>query len=580
MKSLKKVGALVLAFAMLASTMSAFACANDTFVGFDHFPDNDGKYAKLVMCPQTGTVEIGGYAKKVEWKHAFYEAEYPHRDIEVLVLDGVDTGYTRYQGVNAVVNTKEVAEFWEAKVPYFVYNRLYSDFTGTYKPTTVLKTNFVTAPVVKEWVNVGFDKYVKVGDKVVDYSHEYGKNNSKIDFDWNVLADLEKEYWAANIAGFDAEGKPVFTEDFINGEIYTDKIYRTQLKPQYKMFEEGINNVSWLQLTGPDYANGGTMSFKPFDKIVAGSNPDWYDDKLVSDNATTLTNKVENEISNFLNVKYETSNAKIEWKPVGLGYEMEAPYRKYEVLHINGIPMDGSEVEVIGYEVKKEEVVEVKQDYADEIHLIEKDIELVNETATVEYDYVITPFTTDVTKNVEVVKDYKVVEDYLRETVHAKIPMLPEDDQYEIRFVKVSTEPGKSRLPYIWRYTGGYGEPKVEWKVAFAEAAAPYEIYEEKFVNGIATGIYRSTGEFATSKPSVDTTISQPRVLTVILEADVDGVKLRQKLEDVGYPFIISDGRVNVIVPAELHLGHENNGLDLDVVIDNIVKSCKINVEK
>ena len=562
MKSFKKVGALVIAIAVLASSMSAFACANDTFIAFDHFPDADGVYGKLYMCPEKDEVVLNGKAEKVEWKHAFYEAEYPHRAIEVLVLDDIDTGYTKFDGKYADVNTKEVPEFWESKSPYFVYNRLYSDFTGTYEPTTVLKTNYVTAPVEKEWVNKGFDKYVKIDeDTVADYSHVYGLNEDKIDFEWNALDDLANEYWAANIAGVDENGAPVFTEDFVKGKA----------KASYEMFDKAINNVSWLQLTGPDYVTGGEMAFFPFDRIVEGSNPAWYDDTLVSDNYAT----VNDDVMKHLGLKYEDKKvATIEWKTVG--YELTAPYRYYQVLYINGVPMDGSEVDIIGYDVKKEEVVEVKKDYADEIHLVEKAVELTGYESSSKFDYVITPFDTDVTKTINEKLDYTVVEDYMKEIVHNKVEMLPEDDQYEIRFVKVSTQPGKSKLPYIWRYTGGYADPKIEWKTAFAEAAAPYEIYEQKIVDGKETGVYRSTGRYANDVAAVSTNMSQPRVLTVMLEDNTDKEALKWALIDAGYDFYIGENRVNVIVPAELYEGHED---EVSFRVDNIIESVQVNVE-
>ncbi len=583
MKSFKKIGALVMATAMLASSINAFACANDTFIAFDQIPDINGEYGKLYMCPEKDRVVRNGSADKVEWKLAFYEAEYPHRAIETLVLDDQETGFTRFDGEYAEVNTKEVPEFWESKVPYFTYNRLYSDFTGSYEPTTVLKTDYKSAPVAKEWINKGFDKYVKIDeDSVADYSHVYGNNDQKIDFTWNVLEDLKNDYYSKIIDGVDAEGNLIFTDDFVKGKA----------KDAYEVFEHSINNVSWLELTGPDYATGGEMSFFPFDRIVDGSNPDWYDDTLVSDNRIPVNDYededkynnaviydekyvAQNDVMKHLGLEYEDAHATIEWRTVG--YEKVAPYRYYQVLYINGVPMDGSEVDIVGYDVKKEEVVEVKQDYADEVHMIEKAVEQVGYESSSKIDYVIKPFDTEAVKKVDEKVDYKVVENYLLEKVHAKIDMLPEDDQYEIRFVKVSTQPGKSKLPYIWRYTGGCADPKIEWKIAFAEAEYPYEIYEQKFVDGLETGVYRSTGKFANDVPSVSQELGQPRVLTVILEDTTNRTELEWALENTGYDFIISGNRVNVILPAELYPGHYDAWA---IQLDDIITKTAYNVEK
>jgi len=552
MKSFKSIAALVIVFAMLLSSVSAFACANDTFVAFD--VAGDAPYGKLYKCPELkGELILKGYADKVEWKLAFYEAEYPHRAIETLVLDGQETGALKFDGDYAKVNTKEVAEFWEAKDPYFVYNRLYSDFTGKFEPTTVLKTDYVTAPVAKDWVNVGFDKYVKKDGKVYDYSKVYADNAEKVDVDFTNFVELVKTY-VGMITYEDAEGNLVYTEDFINGKA----------TGAYKVFEDAIKNVSWLELTGPDYTNGGTQKFYSIDKIAAGANAAWYDELLVTDNKEA----VNDDVMKYLNVAYEAANAKIEWKRIpGNDFELKAPYRIYEVLHINGVPMDGSEVEVVNEKVRKEEIVETKEDYADEFHMVEKPVEVVDTTVTTSYDYVIKPFDTLAVEKKDKVVSLKVVEDPLLEKVE-KIE-LAQGPQYEVRFVKVSTEPGKAKLPYIWRYTGGYANPQVEWKVAFAEAAVPYEIYEEKFVDGKRVYEYRSTGEFATDAPAMDTNLGY-RTLTVNLEANVDGTALKMALEDAGYYFYLDETKVIVLLPYEQNT---NYVVDPAITIDQIIES-------
>lgn len=546
---------------MLVSSANAFACANDKFIAYDQIPNGDGLYNKLYKCPETGKIVAKGAAEKVEWKHAFYEAEYPHKEVIELWLDDTATGLTMYSGANAAVNTKDVNEFWEAKAPYNVYSRVYSDFTGAFQPTGVLKTNLNTAPVAKNWDYKGFDKYVKEADgTVVDYSHVYGLYNDKIDFEWNQIDDLAKVYWTKALANQDA---------FLKGEA----------NDAYAVFENDIKRVSWLELEGPDYVNGGTTKVEPFANIVAGSNANWYDNLLVSNNYVTVTD-VNDTVANHVNVNYDLQNANIEW--VTVGYELEAPYRYYQVLSIDGVLMDGSEVEVKGYEVKKEEVVEVKSDFADEIHVIEKDTEVDGYSYDEEYSYVITPFDSEATKTTTENFDVKVIDDYMRETVLAKYEMPAEDLAHEIRFVKVSTQPGKTRLPYIWRYAGGYANPKVEWKTAFAEAAKPYEIYEEKFVDDIATGEYRSTGRYANDVATVSTELSQPRVLTVVLEDSVDTSKLTWELDNAGYEFIIADNRLTVIAPAKLYDGQYDDVemADFRGAIDNYIDICNVNLHE
>lgn len=547
MKSLKKLGSILLAVAMLASSISAMACAGDTFIGYDEIPDVNGDYGKIIKCPLTGKVErVAVDGEKGEWKHAFYEAEYPHRGIEQLHIEGVATGKTRYMGENAKVNTKEVNEFWETKVPYFVYNRIYSDFTGVYAPTNTLKAAGETAPVAQDWVKVGFENIVVEDGVAKDYTLMYDAYENKTNIDY-VLDDLYKAYVAAIAAN---------PEAFLKGE----------LKAGYSLFDKAVKNVSWLELEGPDYVNGGTKKVVPFASIVDGTNPDWFDNGLVSSNAATKDNA-------FLNVDWEDAYADVAW--VYGGYEFDAPHRMYEYLSINGVVMDGSEIELVGSTVEKEEVVETVKDYVDRVHLVTKAVDLENYSTLTNYDYIVTPVDTEATKTVNETFDFKVSNDPLRETVEKIDVEHNVGAQYEVRLVEVTTEPGKVRLPRIYRYTGGYANPVVEWKTAFAEAAYPYEIFEEKFVDGKETGIYRSTGKYAKDVPSVSYDMSQSRVLTVMLKDTTDASKLEWALEGEGYDFIISGDRVNVIVPAKLYDGHYDRFVE---EIDNIVNNVTVNV--
>jgi len=595
MKSLKKmkIGAVAMAATMLVSSVSAFACANDQFIAYDHFPDGDGLYAKLYKCPVEGRIVKNGYANKVEWKLAFYEAEYPHRKIEELWLDDTPTGYTRFNGVYAEVNTKELPDFWESRSPYWVYNRLYSDFTGAFERTNVLVSRGETAPVATDWVKKGFDKYVIEDDGTVkDYSHVYGLYDGlaldgswtadevdRVEFDWNGIDDIIADYWNA-VTYIDDEGNLKYTDAFLNGTAWD----------AYKMFDDSINYVSWLELAGPDYVTGGTNRFQPFAKVVAGSPAEWYDDLLVTDNAPTLTD-VNDAIANHVNVKFETSNVNVidnhvdsDW--VTVGYELEAPYRYIEYLSIDGVIMDGREIDIAGYNVEKEEVVNVFPDMPNRIQLIRKDIELDSYESSEEAFYVFNPTNSEANMKINETWNFKVIEDYLRETKLFSTDMdhdasiyglddvlgydiekvlKNDDDHLELRFVKVTSQPGKTVLPRIWRYSGGYANPKVEWKTAFAEAAKPYEIYEEKFVDGKATGVYRSTGRYATDVPTLSADLTKPRVLTVMLKDTTDSAAFEWELQNAGYDYYMSDRRVTIFIPTGfVHEGHE----DYEFMID------------
>ena len=56
---------LVMAVAMLLSSVSAFACANDTFIAYD--VAGEAPYGKLYKCPELkGQLILNGYAAVID----------------------------------------------------------------------------------------------------------------------------------------------------------------------------------------------------------------------------------------------------------------------------------------------------------------------------------------------------------------------------------------------------------------------------------------------------------------------------------------------------------------------------------
>ena len=60
------------------------------------------------------------------------------------------------------------------------------------------------------------------------------------------------------------------------------------------------------------------------------------------------------------------------------------------------------------------------------------------------------------------------------------------------RWIGVDANGNDVKLPTIYRYTGGDASPDVEWVYAFIEEAYPHEIYFEKLLDGVPTGVYKS----------------------------------------------------------------------------------------
>lgn len=60
------------------------------------------------------------------------------------------------------------------------------------------------------------------------------------------------------------------------------------------------------------------------------------------------------------------------------------------------------------------------------------------------------------------------------------------------RWIGVDANGNDVKLPTIYRYTGGDASPDVEWVYAFIEEAYPHEVYFEKILDGVPTGVYKS----------------------------------------------------------------------------------------
>ena len=90
------------------------------------------------------------------------------------------------------------------------------------------------------------------------------------------------------------------------------------------------------------------------------------------------------------------------------------------------------------------------------------------------------------------------------------------------------------------------------------------------------TGEYRTTGKFAEDVPAVSGAMGQPKVLTVILEGEVNEKALKWALEDAPYQYIIAGNRLNVIVPAVIVEGTDDYITDIKARLADVVPSYTI----
>lgn len=549
----KKILASALAGLMILSSASALACNNDSFIGYD-IADAQGRYGKIYYCPEVGKNIIDGYASTVEWVHAFYEAEYPHKEVQTLVLDGKDTGLTRYSGnyANAAVELRP--DFWEAKAPYDVYHRLYSSLEGgAYKPSTVVGYAGLQEDIKVSFPVVGFDRFVVVNGEVMNYYNVYNALQNQVTgapVGYTELDSLIDQYYNAVT---DANGQ--FTEAFYAGEEDDWK---------YDMFYNAIPQYTWETLEGPNYYTGETQTVVPMQ--ILGDKLDEYSKKS---NATGYHPEYYDDV-----IAAKTRNSQdVKW--VTVGYEKEYPYRIYQVLCVNGVLLNGAAVKTPAEGQKKvgETVVAtydmnvldgVDNVYTsgsfdnDERHQV-NDYDLKTETYTDYTNALYYDRYNIFSNNNFAVEQYDMIPGMDVSTVQ-------EGYEDTITMTQNVLEDKTTNLPYVFRYTGGVAHPTVEWKVAWPEAEYPYTIYEEKYLDGRPTGIYRSTETSAEAIPSVSEANPKVgngiRVLKVTLSGDnIQDSCLHDALIAKGYKFIVNGQNVSYwSVPAVIYPGHAFQG--------------------
>ena len=500
MRNTKRIASLVLAVLLTVGSFTAFACDQDQFIGFDQNPDFAGRYAKLYFCPLENKTIVDGYAQKVEWKHAFYEAAYPNLEVVELWLDGKPTGKTQYA---AMADVKPIAKpvFWETKYPYNVYSKMFTSLEGgKYKAATTyvdgklveLDAQFSgkSADVEITFPKKGFDKYIVENGVVKDFSAVYADLADKISYGapTDNLRSLVNEYYAA-----------------VNSNI--DAFEKGQLTEAYKIFNDQIESYNWLNLVGPDYVTGGKKTIEPLSLIAAGyvkpgitppanSNPGWYDDVLAAQGNPVST----------------------EW--VTVGYKKAYPYRYYQVLKNDGVLMDGTAVEKVG-----------DWDY---VEIATKEV----------YDPKSGDLAKKVTQNLEL-----PLEDMGTVATDEKIQIFNRDYNQ-----------GKSVLPYIFRYTGGNATPNVTWVYAFTEAEYPHAIVEEKLINGVATGELRYSGKHGTATPELVSKSNEVRKLKINVDPTNEKLLALYKgyLGVNNYNYVINGDEIVIdYTYEELYNGHD-----------------------
>ena len=221
MKNTKKVLAGVLCVATVAASTTAFAGNSWKFKGYstEDWNVSNGVYNKMwyevdARGIPTGREKYEGVASKVEWKHEFYERDYPHAEVNRLYLDEQATEVLGDSGAFADWEMKYEPEMWEVQYPYRIYERLKTNIPGIGWYANTLEHRGVTEadllkylgknePVTQTYEYFGFGPYRIINKDVIEQdNYRPGKEQAlynghywyegATDLDGNYIVDSSK----------------------------------------------------------------------------------------------------------------------------------------------------------------------------------------------------------------------------------------------------------------------------------------------------------------------------------------------------------------------------------------------------
>lgn len=342
MKTSKKLMASLLCVAAVAPATTGFAANSWVFSGFSTNDYNiaTGIYDKIWYEVDshgipTGNQKLDGVAKTIEWRHDFYERDYPHNEVVRLYLDGEKTSVTKDSGALADWETKFEPEMWEVQYPYRIYERLKSNVPGIgWHPNTLehrgLTQNDLfkylgkNEPVTQTYEYFGFGPY-RIINKDTIASDEYRPGLAQAlynGFYWyDGAKDLNGNYIVDSSALLDDFGID-YTFPFDVSSV--DMLSAKYSDGSYVMSNEDISNQIKVfkseYLVGKDYVNGGNQKI---------------------DTATYYTKTEDASMfnANFIKDCSKDHPAQVTW--TNEMNEKEFPYRQYQFMVVDGVICDG-----------------------------------------------------------------------------------------------------------------------------------------------------------------------------------------------------------------------------------------------
>jgi hypothetical protein len=302
----------------------------------------------------TGNEKTEGVASNVEWRHDFYERDYPHQEIVRLYLDGQATGVIKDSGAVANWETKFEPEMWEVKYPYQIHERLKSNVPGIgWRPNTLehrglVKTDLLkylgkNEPVTESYKYFGFGPY-RIIDKDLIASSEYRPGDVQAlynDYYWydkdgvaktlngDYIVDARKLYKELGI------DPSVYTFPIDSSEYWVERLSAKDATGHYEMsnldIANMINIVKSEYLVGNDYVNGGKQNIDVATYYTKTKNADMFNPHFI----LCTGNDHPTQIS-WTNEMYEKDSI--------LDPIWGSTARQYQFLIVDGVVCDGRQI--------------------------------------------------------------------------------------------------------------------------------------------------------------------------------------------------------------------------------------------
>lgn len=351
MRKARRIFAIALCALMLVSTLAVGAANQWVFRG--HRIDNDairtGIYPKQwyevdANGVPTGNFKEDGRANNVEWRHVWYEKDYPHAEIVALYLEGNYAGIIRESGAVANWPVEYVPEMWELKYPYRILERLTTTMPDGTKYANTLEHRGITKDVLlaflgkNEKVTMSYEYFGFGPFRIVDRATIENSNYRPVTIhcttwncdhkECNVSPALANNYYTWRgattqngnyivyagdmlaAAGVNGYNWPAALNDDITAYGYTD----AQIRAMIPVFTSQY-------LMGPDYATNSMQKIDIASHFGLSQVASYYDPHFIMPGAGDMV-------------------AQIAWSETK--FEAEWPYAEYETLVVNGVELDGS----------------------------------------------------------------------------------------------------------------------------------------------------------------------------------------------------------------------------------------------